>query len=30
LGVPGQKTIWMWASWATTKYIIKGEGGGFL
>jgi hypothetical protein len=29
LGVPGQKNIWMWASWRGTKYTIKGEGGGF-
>jgi len=29
LGVLGQNETWMWASWRGTKYIIKGEGGGF-
>jgi hypothetical protein len=25
LGVPGQKTIWMWAPWLATKYTIRGK-----
>ncbi len=25
LGVPGQKAIWMWASWRGTKYTIRGK-----
>jgi hypothetical protein len=25
LGVPGQKTIWMWALWRSIKYNIKGK-----
>ncbi len=25
LGVPGQKTIWMWPSWRGTKYTIRGK-----
>jgi hypothetical protein len=25
LGVLGQKTIWMWASWRGTKYTIRGK-----
>jgi len=29
MGAPRQNVIWMWASWAATKYTIKGEGGGF-
>jgi len=24
LGIPKQNTIWMWASWRNTKYIIRG------
>jgi len=27
LGVPRQKSLWMWASWRSTKYTIR-EGGG--
>jgi hypothetical protein len=26
LGVPGQKTIWMWALWVATKYTRRGKG----
>jgi hypothetical protein len=29
LGVLGQNDIWMLVLWLSTKYIIKGEGGGF-
>jgi hypothetical protein len=25
LGVPGQKTIWMWSPWRATKYTIRGK-----
>jgi len=25
LGVPGQNAIWMWASWKSTKYTIRGK-----
>jgi hypothetical protein len=25
LGVPGQKVIWMWASWRVTEYTIRGK-----
>jgi hypothetical protein len=25
LEVPGQNAIWMWASWRSTKYIIRGK-----
>ncbi len=29
MGVTGQNDIWMLVLWLSTKYIIKGEGGGF-
>jgi hypothetical protein len=25
LGVPGQKTIWMWPPWRAVKYTIRGK-----
>jgi len=25
MGVPGEKTIWMLASWKGTEYIIRGK-----
>jgi len=29
VGISGQNAIWMWASWKSIEYTIRGEGGGF-
>jgi hypothetical protein len=29
-GVPGQNVIWMWPSWRSTKYNIRGKVVGFV